>query len=374
MTLGIRGSGALLRRIKALAAAMAGLSLVVAGCGGGGPAAESVGTAEISDAQRALYEEAKGSELHFFVGNAADDHDGLIARFNELYPDIKVSYVGGTGNEITERFLTEKRAGLNNVDALIMPGAFAYRQINDEGFLADFTPEEIGSFSLEPGSFIDNRAYAFSNIFNMVCYNPNSLTEEEIALLDTYQGWTDPRWKDRAAIINPSGFGYRFGLSYWVFDDPNLGEPWLRKLADLNPTVYSSANNAAPQVIAGEHDVVFNAQQAQGARAHHDGAPYECKAAEYAPYYIWLAAVAKDAPHPAAAKLFVNWLFTEHGQQAVQDFWYYNALREGFDSPLIDAEWWKVPEDRRLTDEDMVAKNYSHLVETFNNWFGAAND
>ena len=358
---------------KWMVAAVA-LSLAVAGCGGGGSEAGENAAAEISDAQQALYEEAKGSQLQLFLGSASDENDNLIERFNTLYPDITVTYVGGTGNEVTERYLTEKRAGLNNVDALIMPGAFAFRQINDEGFLADFTPEEIDAFSPEPGSYIDNRAYPVASIFNMACYNPNNVTEEEIALLDTYQGWTDPRWQGRAAIINPSGFGYRFGLSYWVFQDPNLGEPWLRKLADHKPTVYSSANNAAPQVIAGEHDVVFNAQQGQGARAYRDGAPYECKAAEYAPYFIWLAAIAKDAPHPAAAQLFLNWLYTEEGQQAIQDTWSYNAIRDGFDTPLIDAEWWQVPEDQRLVDEDLTAKNYNHLVQMFNGMFGAASD
>ena len=358
---------------KRLAAAAGVLALVVAGCGGGG-AEPALGTAEISESQQALYEQAKGSELQLFFGTSSDESDRLIERFNALFPDIKVSYVGATGNEITERFLTEKRAGLNNVDAILMASDLAYRQLNDEGFLADFTPEEIDAFSLEPGSYIDNRAYTFSTIMNMACYNPNNVSEEEIALLDTYQGWTDPAWQGRAAIINPSGFGYRFGLSHWLFQDPNLGEPWLRKLADLDPTVYSSENNAAPRVIAGEHDVVFNSVQTQGARAFRDGAPYECKAAEYAPYYIWLAAIAKDAPHPAAAKLFVNWLYTEDGQRAVQETWAFNALRDGFDTPLIDAEWWQVPEDQRLTDENLTAKNYDHLVEIFDSMFGAAND
>ena len=371
MTLDGRG---LLRGARRTAVAVAALSLVLSGCGGGGSESGAGATGEISDSQQALYEEAKGSDLQLFFGSANEGNDGLIERFNAVYPDIKVNYVGGTGNEVTERFLTEKRAGLNNVDALLMAGRFGFGQINDEGFLADFKPEEIGSFSLEPGSFIDNRAYAFSSIFNVVCYNPNNLTEEEVALLDTYQGWTDRRWAGRAAIVNPSGFGYRLGLTYWMFQDPNLGEPWLRKLADLKPVVYSSANNAAPQVIAGEHDVIFNATQGQGIRAHHDGAPFECKTAEYAPYYIWLSAIAKDAPHPAAAKLFVNWLYTDDGQLAVQETWGYNSLRNGFDKPVIDAEWWKVAEDRRLIDEDLTAKNYSHLVETFNGMFGAASD
>ena len=356
-------------------AATVALSLVfAAGCGGGGSEADNDAAGEISDAQKALYEEAKGSQLQLFMGSANAENDRLIQKFNALYPDIKVNYVGGKGNEMTERFLTEKRAGLNNVDAMIGPGAFGFRQMNDEGFLADFKPEEISAFSLDPGSYIENRAYAFSNIFNMVCYNPNNVTEEEIDLLGTYEGWTDPRWRGRAAIVNPDGFGYRFGLSYWVFQDPNLGEPWLRRLADLNPTVYANANNAAPQVIAGEQDVVFNGIQTQGVRAFRDGAPYECKAAEYAPYYIQSVAVAKDAPNLAAAKLFVNWLFTESGQQAVQDTLSYNALRDGFDKPLIDAEWWQVPEDQRLTDENLTGRNYNHLVEIFDSLFGAASD
>ena len=369
-----RTDSGVVRSARRVAVAVIALSLVTAGCGGGSGEPAASGAAEISDAQQALYEEAKGSELQLFFGSANEANDTLVARFAALYPDIRVNYEGATGNEISERFLTEKRAGLNNVDAILMPGNFAYRQINDEGFLADFTPEEIDAFTLPPGSYIDNRAYPFSSIITMACYNPNNVSEEEIALLDTYEGWTDPRWKGRAAIINPSSFGYRLGLSYWAFQDPELGEPWLRKLADLDPTVYSSANNAAPQVIAGEHDVVFNGQQGQGARAYRDGAPYECKAAEYAPYFTWLAAIAKDAPHPAAAKLFVNWLYTEDGQRAVQDTWSYNALRDGFDTPLIDAEWWHVPEDLRLTDEDLTARNYNHLVETFNSMFGAAKD
>ena len=364
------------RKLTALAvAAFSGLTLGLAGCGGGEePGGEA---AAITDAQRQLYDRAveAGGRVQLFIGTGANEEtDQLIERFNDTFPDVTVEYVSGTGTEVSERLLTEKRSGLNNADALIAPGISTFQPVADEGYLADFVPEDAGLFTYDQGTYIENRVYSFGGQYNGVCYNPNNVSEQEAASLRSYAGWVDPVWKGRAAVINADGSVYRRGLSYWLYQDDQLGERWLADLAALDPTVYTSGNVIVPQVIAGEFDVVYNISTIYGARAYREGAPLECVTGERAPYSTFLAGLVSGAPNEAGGQLFVNWLFSEAGQLAVQDTWSFNALREGFDTPVVDAPWWQTPEDPRVVDEQLLNQRYDELVTTFNNLFGNAQD
>ncbi|MFJ5698647.1 ABC transporter substrate-binding protein [Arthrobacter sp. NPDC093139] len=356
-----------------LVAPVLGLSLALTACGGGSEASRDA--AQISEDQQRLYEEAvnAGKGINLFVGTAANkDTDQLIDRFHDTFPDLKVEYVSGTGNEVTERLLTEKRSGLHNADALLVAGISTFKPVAQEKFLADFVPQDAELFTKEKGVYLENQAYSFGGQYNGVCYNPNNVTPEEAESLRTYDGWIDSAWKGRAAIVSADGSAYRRGLSYWLYQDKELGPQWLEKLSALNPTTFSSGNVVIPQVIAGEYDLVFNVSTVYGARAYREGAPLECVSGERAPYSTFATGVIADAPNKAGAELFTNWLFSEAGQKAVQDTWAFSSLRDGFETPVIDADWWQAPEDPRVIDEDVVNSRHKELVTTFNSMFGAA--
>ncbi|MFC9335965.1 extracellular solute-binding protein [Arthrobacter sp. NPDC057009] len=358
-----------------LAASVLGLTLALTGCGGSVEASREA--AEISEDQKALYEEAvkAGKGINLFIGTAANkDTDQLIDRFHDTFPDLKVGYVSGTGNEVTERLLTEKRSGLNNADALLVAGISTFKPVADEKFLADFVPKDADLFTSEKGVYLEKQAYSFGGQYNGVCYNPNNVTPEEAESLRTYDGWANPVWKGRAAIVSADGSAYRRGLSYWLYQDKDLGPQWFEKLSALNPTTFSSGNVVIPQVIAGEYDLVFNVSTVYGARAYREGAPLECVTGEHAPYSTFATGVITDAPNKAGAELFTNWLFSEAGQKAVQDTWAFSSLRDGFDTPVVDADWWQSPEDARVIDEDLVNSRHKELVATFNTMFGAAKE
>jgi iron(III) transport system substrate-binding protein len=353
----------------------AALSFLIAGCGSDSGGSSGPGSAPVSAAQQQLYEQAiaDGGNLSLFIGTSGNEETRrFLETFNEEFPDVRVEHISGTGDKVLERLMTEKRAGLNNADVMLAPGMIPFKLANEAGFIERFTPEDAHLFTGDDSAYIDGVAYAFSDVYNAVCYNPNNVSPEEIALLHDYQGWTDPRFKGRAAIVDPSGFGYRRGLTYWVLQDPNLGENWLRRIAALQPTVYNTANSAAPQVIAGEHDVLFNAMTIHGARASHDGAPLECATGPYAPAYPFSVGLVKDGPNTAAGKLFINWLLSEPGQIAVQDTFAFSARREGMQVPVVDADWWRIPNDIRYTDESIVESRFQELSALFNGLFGAA--
>lgn len=358
-------------------AVIASLSVMTAGCAGFGGGGGGEVSADVSNTQKALYEDAvdAGGELSVFVGTSSNSElDQLVELFNEEFPGINVSYVSGTGDEVSERVLTEKRSGLSNADVLMLAGMSAFERINDEGYIETFTPEDIELFTQEESTYIPDAVYSFSDLVSGACYNPDNVSKEEAALLKTYEGWTDPTWKGRAAVVNVDGFGYRFAMTEWVYGDKSMGKPWLEDLAALDPTVYNSGNVAVPQTIAGEYDVVYNVITGYGARAHTGGEPLECVTAEFAPYYTFGSALVTDAPNSAAGKVFINWLYSESGQAAVQETLAWSARREGFDTPVSDAPWWQEPKDPRLVQEDVVEKNYDDLYETFNNVMGAAEE
>jgi iron(III) transport system substrate-binding protein len=353
------------------AVALASTGCAGLGLGRGGDVAE-----DVSPLQKSLYEQAMaaGGKVSIFIGTASNSEiDEMNDLFNEKFPGIEVSYVSGTGNDVSERFLTERRSGLSNADVLMLAGMAAFERINEEGLLENFEPEDAGLFKQDPRTYMDGIVYSFSSLYNGVCYNPKNVTEQDAAKLRTYRGWTDPTWRGRSAIVNVDGFGYRFGMTQWVYGDPQLGKPWLADLAALRPTVYSSANVAAPQTIAGEYDVVFNVMTLYGVRAYRQGAPLRCVAGEYAPFYTFGSALPKDAPNDAAGKLYMNWLYSEDGQTAVQETLSWTARREGFTRPVIDADWWdNNPRDARLVEESLVSENYTDLRRTFNAEMGAA--
>jgi ABC-type Fe3+ transport system substrate-binding protein len=49
------------------------------------------------------------------------------------------------------------------------------------------------------------------------------------------------------------------------------------------------------------------------------------------------------APHPNAAKLFVNWLLTREGQQLWQNAQFQVSVRNDLDDSALPKEWLPVP-------------------------------
>lgn len=369
------------RRKSVSVVAVAAIALTLAACGsdepaepepGGEPGGETAGEQEGST-QDQLYQEAieAGGTLNVFIGSSGTEElDMLRDFFNESYPDVRLEWISGTGDAVTERLLTEKRAGLNNADVLNIPGVRGFRAVDEEGYIEHYVPEDADLFTYDPNGFIEGVAYAHSQYAGAACYNPTNVTDEEIELLQTYEGWTDPVFEGRAAITNANGFGYRRTLSYYVYENEDLGWSWMEGLAALNPVVFNSANTSIPQMIAGEYDVVYNAWDFNQVRAADDGAPVECVAPSPAPATAFAAGVVKDAPNMPAAKLYVNWLLSEDGQMAVQESLVYGARREGLDVPIENAI--EPPEEVHLVDEDVLEENYPELVTRFEELFGGA--
>lgn len=367
------------------------LMLVAAGCGGSeevagdtqddeqtadstGEVAEQGSEDAAADPIEELYQQAldEGGEVVLYTHvSAAEQRENLAAAFEERFPGMRVEHTGAVGQQLLERFLTEKRSGLHTADVFQYPGLAPFEGVlAEEGFLEPYTPTSSELYD-EEGTFIEGLAYPWSVYHMGACYNPDMLDEEEVNLLHSYEGWTDPTWQGRANIVAPTGGTYLRSTTYWVMEDPELGEEWLADMAALEPTVFNSANPATDRVIAGEYAVSFNAFSATAARQAEFGAPLRCTFAEYAVAIPAPMALASDAPNPAGGRLWIEWQLSEEGQVASQNATKNLSARAGMeDIPPVDVDWWENPSELRAPDEDIVAEHQEFVTDLFARLFG----
>ncbi|MBM2832399.1 MAG: extracellular solute-binding protein, partial [Dehalococcoidia bacterium] len=134
--------------------------------------------------------------------------------------------------------------------------------------------------------------------------------------IQSWQDLLDPRWKDKMVMSDPrAGSGPAAG-GIWVWS--KLGEDFWKKLAAQRPVMTVSAELPTQQVALGEKPVAIFPNFLRVVTAITAGAPLQLvHLKEGTAYYISGVGPVKNAPHPNAALVFINWMFTKEGQAAI---------------------------------------------------------
>lgn len=353
------------------------LLLTLAACGSNegttdAPAAELEGNDELQELYEAAQDE--GSVNLYSHVTASEQIEGFVAAFEQAYPGVDVVVTNKTGAAILETFLSEKRAGRNDVDVIQYPGMAPFQnELQDEGFIEEFTPSTADLFP--PESTVPGFAYPWLTYNMGAIYNTDLISEEELELLQTYEGWADPIWEGRISAGSPGSASIQRALFQWVDQDPDLGEEWLESFAALNPVPFNSVTPAAERVIAGEFVASFPQMSITAARAIPDGAPIGWATQDYTVSNPALVAVASQSPHPNAAKLLVEFHLSETGQQAMVEAVASDTLRTDLDiQPLEDHEHFEAPEELIVVDEGLIAERGDRVVELWNRLIGPGAD
>lgn len=335
-------------------------------CSGSGDATANINDPYLKD----LYDKARaegGKVVLYTHLTPPDQQQALVSAFKHAYPGITVDVTAGVGSDILQRLLTEKRAGRNSVDVFQYPGLapFEFELYPEmEKYVDGFTPHQAENYR-QQGSYIAEKAYPWTSYHMGVCYNSDLLNDSQVNLLHSYQGWTDPMWRGRAAITDTSSATGAQGLFQWVYQDPNLGEGWFKRLADLRPAVYSDVNLVVDRVISGEYLVAFDNLDVMQGRMADKGAPLKCAFGEYAPMVSAGMGLIKDAPHPAAGQLFIEWLLSEQGQTTAQDITKGLSMRDGMQNHPVKGGV-QPPRDVRVVNEVEFTKRQKDLTDLFN--------
>jgi iron(III) transport system substrate-binding protein len=126
-----------------------------------------------------------------------------------------------------------------------------------------------------------------------------------------------PQWKGKIAVFDPTliGTGVETASAFYV----HLGEEFVRKLyVDQRPVISRDVRQLADWLGRGTYPIVFNVPDREVERLQQDGFPITTiySFADFGGMVgagSGLMVLMKNAPHPNAARLLVNWMASREG-------------------------------------------------------------
>jgi iron(III) transport system substrate-binding protein len=228
--------------------------------------------------------------------------------FTARFPGVTVSVIRTTGQVAYERLLQDLKNGAPQCDVFSSTDVSQYPALKKRGALAGYTP--AGAATLlpafekvaDPGFMYPSSATAHLLIYNSM----------QVKVADAPKTWNDlldPRWKGRVATGHPAFSGC---TGIWVLAlTKAYGWDYFEKLAKNNPRVGRSGNDPVTLINAGEC-LVGPAPGNTAFQQVDKGNPIApVYPADGATLCLGPSSVMASAPHPNAARLFMEWLMSD---------------------------------------------------------------
>lgn len=269
--------------------------LVVAGCGGGAPARPAEDT------------------LTLYTTIAEKDLPTLLAPF-EAEHGIKVSVWRAGTDRIMQRTMSETAARRYDVDVIHF-GSPEMEALARENILEPI--DSPAHADLQPGSVPAHKQWAATLLSVWVqAYNTDLVRRDELP--KSYRDLLDPKWKGKLGIEakDQDWFASVADVVGGGVGGEEEGVEFFRQLAATNGVSvrvgHTLLNN---MVISGEVPLALTLYNYMPEQAKKKGAPIDWFTLEPAIARSNAVGVARNAPHPAAARLFYDYLLGEEAQR-----------------------------------------------------------
>ena len=247
----------------------------------------------------------------------------LKAAFEKKYPGVTLDYARGDEQPNAVKLLNEARAG--RVQADIYDGLTIMAGLSRAGLVSPFAiPNESAYPAATRAS--DSTWHALLLFVFAMGYNSNLVSAADAP--KTYQDLLDPKWKGKMAWnVNSIAGAYGFVGNALLSMGQQRGMDYLRALAKQDIIgVGASARAILDQVIAGEYPIELMMFDNHAVISAKKGAPSQWVPLQPAPVAFDSVGLLKGAPHPAAARLLLEFLLSEDGQRVIAKADYLPAL------------------------------------------------
>jgi len=262
-----------------------------------------------------------------------------IRSFQEAYPKIKLVYVPGSGTDNSQRLLAERRAGKYLADLFVSGSGTAV--ILFRGNIFDpIPPLLILPENRDPSVWFSGKhqyadpqnQYVFimqGNIDTSIgAYNTKLVNPREIK---SHWDVLNPKWKGRMVAYDPKARGHIQNMR-GIYYSPALGGEFIRRLfSEMDVTIGRDQRQMLDWVAGGKFPIYLFSTDNDVEEAARKGLPVGVLEAPPEEGYMSAGfghlCLVNRAPHPNAAKVFVNWLLSREGQLQWQKRTDNNSLR-----------------------------------------------
>jgi len=266
----------------------------------------------------ALQEEA-AREGQLLVYSSADltDMDGLLRAFAQRQPKIKVNYQHLVSTELYGRFVREVGAGTPSADFLFSSAMDTQIKLVNDGYAQPYASPEKPN--LPAWALWKDEAYGLTAEPIVIAYNKRLLAPADVPR--SHDDLENLLRRKRAALTGKVGTydieQSSTGFLFFSQDVQISYDTWalLRAVGRTSPRFDIGAHEILARVSTGEQILAYNVMSSYALERHAKDPWVEVVfPSDYTLVMSRIAFISNAARHPAAAKLFLDFLLSRDGQ------------------------------------------------------------
>jgi len=305
--------------LAAGAAAVLSVSLVACSSSGGSAKPSGSGSAASPTSVADLAAKAKTEKGLVIYGNAPSAYlKPVLAAFEKAYPGIKATETDLTDNQVFSKYEAEAAQGARTADLVMASAPASWVQAVQNGVTANVTPTGLADFPADTNQ--GHGVYVMSPEPILTTYNPKLLSGSEVPTTYTQLAANTKADPGKYKLVsypidNPLAYATVYGLIHIL--GPDKVWSFLDAVASQTKT-YSEGLDGLQQLIQGGASVGYiTSGLAQGVIKQYKGlASYEFMK-DATPLIPRAIAVTAKASSPASAQLFLDFLYSKAGQDAL---------------------------------------------------------
>lgn len=253
----------------------------------------------------------------------------FLRGFENEYPFIQSRLVRGSTFDTVRRIDREIGEGMVRADALHVLDPAVFADLRRRGELYVFEPAQARY--LPPQYQDPGRWWAMRAVTVCMAYDPKRLDAADVP--HTWPELLDAKWEGEVGLKDAQTGGSAFAQYYLLREE--YGASFWREMAAHKAVLFRSESDTLDALISGQISLaggilgyrVYQASQRQGLSVKPvwptDGVPM----------IIGPLAILSRAPHPYAARLFVDYSLSQEGQEAMTRIFGCYSVREDVPPP-----------------------------------------
>lgn len=258
-------------------------------------------------------------------------YEAVLPEFEKEYPEIKLISVSGRGSQLAQRLITERRGDKYLADVFNSGGVTTHGQLYMAKVLDPIKPALILPEITDTSKWYQKRhhyndtenQYVFSYVgsatYGAVNYNTKLVDVKDFK---SYWDLLNPKWKGKIVSRDVRMPGPGSGNHRLFYHHPEIGPSFIRKLyGEMDVTLFRDYRQGPDWLAVGKFAICFSCDvdvlKQKGLPVDTVG-PNIFKEGGGLVQQFGTVTLVNRAPHPNAARVFINWLLSRKGQIALQ--------------------------------------------------------
>ena len=254
---------------------------------------------------------AKEGKVVWYTAVDVKVAEAIAKVFRADYPNIAIDVERSGSERVFQRVNQEYQANIKNVDVVNSSDASHFIFWKQQKWLAPHTPPDVKRYAAQ---FKDPEGYfaVWRATLSVMGYNTTLVPAASAPT--GYMDLLDPQWKGKMAKSHPSYSGTSLTGTFAL--TKALGWDYLEKLSKQGVQQLQSTTATPKSIASGERAVMVDGNEYNMFIEIDAKSPVKIVyAKEGTPFVTSPTAIFADAPHPNAARVLQNFLYTAKVQQ-----------------------------------------------------------